>query len=223
MKKQTIVLSCIAAVLVSATIVATYFYKKSDNEKREILARDQSIKALLNRPGSISLGSERASVTLVEFFDPECETCRMVYPAIKELLKSYEGKVRLVMRYMPLHPNSIDACLALEAAQEEDRYWDLLDVMFARQPEWADHHQPKPELVRTYAKEIGLDLKKFDLAVRKEEYRSKILQDKKDGETLGVRATPTFFVNGRYLQELSYESMNGLINEEIAKAAKVGD
>lgn len=205
-------------VLVFATFVATYLYKKSENEKREILARNQSMKALLDRPGSIALGSPEAPVTLVEFFDPECETCRMVYPAIKDLLKSNPDKIRLVLRYMPLHPNSISASLALEAAQEQGRYWDLLDVMFERQPDWANHHEPKPELVRTYAREIGLDMKRFDLSVQKEEYKSKILQDKKDGETLGVRATPTFFVNGRYLPELSFESMNALINEEIAKA-----
>lgn len=119
------------------------------------------------------MGAEDAPVTLVEFFDPECESCRMVYPAIKDLLKSYEGKVRLVLRYMPLHPNSVQTSQALQAAHEQGKYWDLLTVMFERQPEWADHHSPKPEKVRVYAKELGLDLKKFDLASRSEAHKTK--------------------------------------------------
>jgi protein-disulfide isomerase len=92
--------------------------------------------------------------------------------------------------------------------------------MFARQPEWANHHAPKPEMVPGFARELGLDMPKFEASAGKEEHRAKVMRDKSDGEALGVRGTPTFFVNGRELEQLGYEPLKNLIEEELAKSGK---
>ena len=74
---------------------------------------------------------------------------------VKKVLDTYRDDVRLVIRYMPLHPNSEYAAGALEAAAEQDRFWEMLDILFAYQPNWGDHHAPKPELIPVYADEAS--------------------------------------------------------------------
>jgi protein-disulfide isomerase len=217
MKKQSVILASIAALLVAAAAGGTWLYKNAEREKQALAEKDKARLELLVRPDSHSMGPVDAKVTLVEFFDPECETCRAVYPGIKAVLQAYDGKLRLVMRYMPFHKNSVRAVAALEAASEQGRFWELLGVMFEKQPEWADHHAPKPELVPGYAKALGLDMKKFNASIAKAEHRTRVERDKADGEALGVRQTPTFFVNGRTLEQLSYEALKGLIEEELSQ------
>lgn len=218
MKKQTFILACIGAFVLSSALVAGFAYRRAENDRRALAERDQARFELLVRPDSRALGPVDAKVTVVEFFDPECESCRQVYPIVKEMLKPYGEQVRLVVRYMPFHQNSVYAASALEAAGEQGRYWELLEAMFRRQPEWADHHSPKPEMIPGFARDLGLDMRKFEASLRDEKHRAKVLRDKTDGEALGVRGTPSFFVNGRELQQLGYEPLKALIDEELAKS-----
>lgn len=74
----------------------------------------------LIRSDSPTLGSADAKVTIVEFFDPECESCRAIEPDVMRLLEKYDGQVRLVARYFPLHTNSVPAMGLIEAAAKED-------------------------------------------------------------------------------------------------------
>jgi len=158
----------------------------------------------LERPYSISLGPPGAPVTIVEFFDPECEACRAMYPIVKQVLADFGDNVRLVIRYMPLHGNSVYASTLLEAARDQGRYWEYLDIIMERQPEWASHAAPRPELLLTYAPMAGLDVEQLRLAATNPELGSRIEQDREDGLALGANRTPTIFVNGRPLLQLGY-------------------
>jgi protein-disulfide isomerase len=169
------------------------------------------------RPHSHTLGPPDAKVTLVEFLDPECESCRAMYPMVKHLLGEYSGRVRLVIRYMPFHPNSLFAAAALEAAAEQGRYWDMLETLFANQPQWGSHHDPKPHLIPELARGIGLDMAAFGEAMTNPAARQKVEIDRADGQSLGVTGTPTFFVNGKRLERLGYEPLKALIDEALAK------
>lgn len=140
-----------------------------------------------------------------------------MYPMVKHLLDQYEERVRLVVRYMPLHPNSLYAAGALEAAGEQGRYWEMLETLFRYQPDWGNHHHPRPELIPGYARQVGLDMQKFERFMSAGSYRSIVEADHADGMTLGVNGTPTFFVNGRLLEQLGYETLKALIDEELAK------
>ena len=163
------------------------------------------------------LGPKDAKVTLVEFLDPECESCRAIYPMVKHLLGEYGNRVRLVVRYMPLHPNSMYAASALEAAGEQGRYWEMLETLFINQPRWGSHHDPKPELIPGLAEQIGLDMEAFRRSVNSNAHRAIVEADRKDGESLGVTGTPTFFVNGKRLETLGYETLKALIDQELAR------
>jgi len=180
-------------------------------------AKPPASTSVLVRPHSRSLGPADAKVTVVEFFDPECESCRAIYPAVKAILKLYPGRVRLVLRYMPMHGNSVYASSALEAAGEQGKYWELLEALFEQQPRWGSHHAPKPELIPEIAASVGLDMTAFHRTVNSAAHKALIETDKADGLSLGVNGTPTFFVNGRLLQRLDYGQLQAMIESELAR------
>ena len=225
MRQDVYKLVGVAAVLVATFALVAFFYLRDQKRDRAEQTAEQTRIAeqaptdntVFVRPHSHSLGPPNAKVTVVEFLDPECESCRAMYPMVKRLLGQYEGRVRFVVRYMPLHPNSLYAAGALEAAGEQGRYWEMLETLFRYQPEWGSHHHPRPELIPGYARKVGLDMQAFERSLSAGAHRRFVEADHADGRTLGVTGTPTFFVNGRLLERLGYETLKALIDEELAK------
>lgn len=230
MKNQVKILAAIGIVVVIGAIIGASYYRKSVQETRVGGGNTNGSKMsaayleTLVRADSPTLGAADAPVTLVEFYDPECESCAAFSPAVKKILKDYEGRVRLVQRYMPLHPNSVKAATLLEAAGEQGKYWQMQEFLFQRQPEWGTKHgpaaasQPQPNinaLFQKYSIEMGLDMEKVATAAKENRYKTKLERDLKDGQTLGVRQTPTFFVNGRKLMRFSEPDLRALIEDEL--------
>jgi len=226
MRKEIKILGAIAIVIIIAAFIGANYYRSSVQSER-VTSGGNSNKPQLNpeqlvRPDSPTLGAADAPVTIVEFLDPECESCRAFNPTVKKLLKDYDGKVRLVVRYMPLHPNSLSAATFTEAAGEQGKYWQAQEMLFQKQPEWGTKHGPSPgapadvnALFKKYAAELGLDAAKMDGAFAANRYAAKLERDKKDGQSLGVRQTPTIFVNGRRLARLYESDLKSLIDEEL--------
>jgi protein-disulfide isomerase len=219
MKKDVVRLGVIAGVLIAVAVVGAALYrgKEAARQAEQAAKQPPPPSEELVRPHSRSFGPETAKVTVVEFFDPECETCRAVHPVIKPLIAQYGGKVRLVLRYMPFHGNSLVAASALEAAGEQRKYWEMLDVLFENQPVWGSHHAPRPELIPEYARQIGLDMTRFHAALNSTAHAKIVEIDKADGQKLGVVGTPTFFVNGKKLEHLAIEPLKAMIDEALAK------
>lgn len=219
MKKDLIRILAVAGVLIVILGVAAGAYLRSQKEQRtqQVAAQAKTDASIFVRPHSHSLGPKDAKVTIVEFLDPECESCRASFPLVKELLAQYAGKVRLVVRYMPFHKNSVYAASALEAAGQQGKYWEMLAVLFENQPLWGSHHAPKPELIPEYAQQIGLDMTAFNASVNSGAHKQLIETDREDGKKLGVVGTPTFFVNGRLVDPLGYDTLKAMIDAELAK------
>lgn len=208
-KDQKFILFFVLIVAAGFILFAKMF--KADQEKGIIDTRVNT--ADLIKDHSPTLGPVDAPVTLVEFLDPECEACKMMDPIIKGLMKEYEGRVRLVIRYMPFHGNSMLAASTLEEAREQGKYWEALSTLFYYQPQWGDHHSPKPELIAKYVKDLGVKLATPEELVK--EHGWKIDKDQADGVKVGVNATPTFFVNGRKLQDIGYAPIKEAIEKEL--------
>lgn len=165
------------------------------------------------RPYSPMKGSENAKVFVTEFLDPECESCRASYPAVKQLLKDYEGKIKVVIRYKPLHRNSEFAIRILEASRVQGKYWEALEMMFKSQPYWGNHHKPQPELLWYYLPTVGIDIEKIKKDMNSPEIQKIIETDLADGQKLLIRGTPTFFVNGKLMA--GPEHLKNAIDEEL--------
>ncbi|HEY0708447.1 MAG TPA: thioredoxin domain-containing protein [Polyangia bacterium] len=219
MRKDVVILGGTAAVLVAAVVVGgTYYSRSQEQAKEQAAAAAPAIDPnVLERPHSPSLGPKDAKVTIVEFLDPECESCRAMSPMVKHVLAQYPGKVRLVVRHLPFHKNSLFAISALYAAREQGKYWELLDSLFANQPAWGDHHHPKPELVPEFARQVGLDMDAFSNGLSNPAAKQYTEQDQADAKVLGVNGTPTFFVNGKMLEQLGYDQLKAMVDEQLAK------
>lgn len=169
----------------------------------------------LIKPHNFVQGGNEAKVTIVEFLDPECEACRVMYPVMKNLMKEYEGKIRFVIRYMPFHGNSKLAAMMLEEARDQGKYESALDILFERQGEWANHAHPRPELIPELLASVGVDESKLDFSQLNSKHGWKVDLDKSDGMKLGVRLTPTFFVNGKIFNKIGYWPLKEAIEEEL--------
>ena len=212
MKTKIFAIVAVIISLIGGYILATKTYKKS--EQNSFAQIDQTI---FLRDYAPRMGATNPKVYLVEFFDPECESCRAFYPHVKEILKEYEGQIQLVLRYAPFHPNAMMVARILEAARKQNRYFETLEILYQHQPEWGDHHHPRPELVWTYLAQIDVDVEKIKKDMNDPAIISQIEQDVKDLETLKIRGTPTFFVNGRPLSTFGLGPLKDLIKEEINK------
>ncbi|HWT01972.1 MAG TPA: thioredoxin domain-containing protein [Pyrinomonadaceae bacterium] len=224
MRKEVKILALISVVVAVAVVFGARYYRDAVQGERKGGANADGP---LVRPDSPALGPADAPVTLVEFLDPECESCGAFHPTVKRILKEYDGKVRLVVRYMPFHPNSVLAATVTEAAGEQGKYWEMQELLFRRQPEWGEVHghggpaappvrrAPPAVLFERYAAELGLDVERVRAAVAENRYAAKVERDRRDGAGLGVTKTPTFFVNGRQLARFSQQDLRALIDEEL--------
>jgi protein-disulfide isomerase len=207
-------LAAIAAALVTAFAAASMVYRKQEQQQATATAAAQPDRLI--RPYSPTLGPADAQVTIVEFLDPECEACAALHPVVKQVMREREGRVRLVVRYMPFHGNSAYAASLLEATRAHGAYWGMLETFFLRQHEWASHGAPRPELLLGYAVLGGLDQAKWKAEAANPEFQQRIRQDFEDGKALGVTRTPTFFVNGAPLAQIGYEPLRGAVEQALA-------
>ncbi len=216
MNRGTIAL--LGAVGLMAAFAATvYIYENQQAAKIDVLGAKYNAPPYV-RDYSQSLGPDDARVVLVEFFDPGCETCRAFAAPVKKLVESYEGRVRLVLRYAPFHHGADTMVKVLEAARRQDKYWETLQLLYDRQPEWADHHNPRTDAMWEFFPSVGLDLVQLAEDMLTPEIRAILEQDIADANTLGVRKTPTFIVNGKPLQRFGRVELETLVRVAVTEA-----
>jgi protein-disulfide isomerase len=171
------------------------------------------------RPYSPILGPAQAPVTIVEFFDPACEACRAFHPIVKDIMAEHGDAVRVVIRYTPFHgAASEEAIRVLEAARMQDVYVPVLEAVLREQPRWASHGAPEPGLVLQIAAMAGLDAEAARTQMLAPGVVAILNQDRADVETVGIRQTPTFFVNGKPLDPFGEAELRRLVAAEVAAA-----
>lgn len=194
---------------------ALFFFNKNKEESASSLETTPS--ANLHREGTYSKGPADAKVTVVEFFDPECEGCAAFHPILQKIVGEYPNDVKLVARYMLYHGNSHEAALALEGAGKQGKFWEMYNFMLERQNEWSHRKEPVRDIFTKFASELKLDLDMFNQAYEDMTFRAALAKDVSDGQQLGVRGTPTFFINGKMLMNLSYQDLKAAIESELGR------
>jgi protein-disulfide isomerase len=170
--------------------------------------------APLIRPHAPVLGSVDAPVTIVEFFDPACEACRAFHPVVKRIMANFPGKVRVVLRYTAFHPTSEEAIRILEAGRLQGKFEVALERLYETQPRWAPHGRP-PDSAWSVLDGTGLDIERARKDAAMPGVVAVLSQDAADVKSVGVRATPTFFVNGKPLQEFGAQQLLDLVKAEV--------
>jgi protein-disulfide isomerase len=144
-------------------------------------------------------GPEDAVVTLVEFGDYQCPSCAAHHPFVKEILNRYPKQVRLEFHHFPLmsiHPNSMAASKAAEAAGEQGHYWEMHDALFEYQTSWSTQPDPKP-VFAAIANRIGINGTILVQTMELPRIQERVLKDFEQGDRARVQAVPTFFIKGQ--------------------------
>lgn len=181
----------IAGVLLTGLLVSVIF----------VMRQLKSTSASLSHNAQRSQGPADAPVQIIEYSDFQCPACGKAQPALNQLLREFEGKIRLTYQHYPLHSHAWSewAHQAAECAARQDHFWAFHDRLYTEQALWAEGKQAPLEIFLRYAKEGGLDLDTFGRCLTDRSVSSKIREERVGGEGLGIRSTPSFFVNGELI------------------------
>ena len=162
-------------------------------------------------------GDSDAPVTLIEYADFQCPACAGFSDAVKDLSENNPDSFRVVFRHMPLasiHSNAISSSVAAEAAGSQDKFWQMHDKLFETQEDWSNEQNPEDKY-RQYAQELGLDETKFAEDLESDEVKDRVKASTASGNSLGVTATPTFFLNGKRMTFQSTDQFVSQVEDEI--------
>lgn len=189
-----------------------------------LLRKGANIRILLSEPAAPaqavsvdddpSRGPATAAVTIVEFTDFQCPSCAAMHPVLEEVLKTYGTKVRFVVRDFPLamHADARKAAEAANAAHAQGKFFEYATLLFKNQKALG-----VPSL-KKYATELGLDRVRFDAALDSGKFAAEVKHDIAQGELYGVGVTPTIFINGVMLTELTSDALRAAIDRALAAA-----
>jgi protein-disulfide isomerase len=160
-------------------------------------------------------GPFAAKVTIVEFLDFQCQGCGGYHPVLKQIREEFSGRIKFVARNFPLveiHPFALGAAIGGVCAQRQGKFFEYADVLFANQK-----YLRRNDL-ENYAEEMGLDLAAFKTCLDDPTAQEQVIRDRKEGEALGIKFTPSIYLNGDLLEELpSPEELRNMIARELAK------
>lgn len=160
-------------------------------------------------------GGEQPLVSIVEFADFDCGYCARVHPLLDAMLNEYGDDLRLSFRHYPLGAYTKLVAEAAEAAEAQGKFWEFHDRVYRLRT------TSRSDLVE-HARALGLDVAAFEQALDERRYAAAVAADAAEGAGLGVRATPTFFINGRpVVGAPSPDALRDLIDQEMATARQL--
>jgi protein-disulfide isomerase len=170
---------------------------------------------------SIMTGNIGAKVTIVEFGDYQCPACAASNKTIKDIIALYGDNpdFNFVYKHFPLpsHKHAIISAEATEAARAQGKFWEMHDMLYENQSEWSVSNNPSDIFIE-YADRLNLDTDIFQNALKNHTYRSIVQADAKDGDSVDVRWTPTFYINGKLLEQtptfIQFQSIIDTLLEE---------
>lgn len=219
MTQEIKILSIVGVISLIMIVGATLLLGRSGGSTSVPITDDR----LLVREDSPKTATQSAKVTLVEFGDYQCPACKLSHPQTKQIVEEYSNKepgtFNFVFRHFPLpqHKNGVIGSRAAESAGLQGKYWQMHNKLYEDQERWGESDNPM-ETFNEYAKELGLDINKFQQDINSDQFNTKISRDQNDGRALGVNSTPTYFINGEKLVGVpSYEALKSKIEAALNK------
>jgi protein-disulfide isomerase len=167
-------------------------------------------------------GAGTSGVTLVEYGDFQCPACDAYYPTIEQVRKQYGDQLKFQFRNFPLvqkHQNAMAAHRAAEAAAKQGKFWEMYNALYSQQKSWESSSDPT-KIFEDYAMQLALNVDQFKRDYTSASVNDTINADLKEGQRLGVDATPTFFINGKKVEptpDNTVEAFTKLIDQAATK------
>ncbi len=187
-------LAVIAAVVLIFIGVAVFGGHKNNSKNSSSSANGQ--------PTSHVEGNGKSGVTLVEYGDYQCPYCEQYYPIVKQVAAEFNDQIKFQFRNYPLiniHQNAFAGARAAEAAALQGKFWQMHDLLYENQQQWSEASNPT-QYFQQYAKQLGLNVDQFNKDYSSNKVNDAINSDKAAGDKLGIKGTPTFFLNGKQIE-----------------------
>lgn len=160
-------------------------------------------------------GGKESKVVITEYSDFQCPACASYYEVVKQIHKDFKDNLAIVYRHFPLgqHKNAEIAALSAESAGKQNKFWEMHDMIFENQKNWEEDKNAR-EIFIGYAEKLGLNLGQFKKDLDSKDLRDKIEANRQSGITAGIIHTPTFFLNGKEIQNPgSYQEFKNIIDQ----------
>ncbi|MBI3380006.1 DsbA family protein [Candidatus Gottesmanbacteria bacterium] len=203
-----------------AIIIGAVLFFGKDNKTTSTTPGVKVNNDILIRNDSYKTVTATVAATLVEFGDFQCPACGTYHPIVKQLIVEFKDNLSFIFRNFPLnqHQNAKISAYAAEAAGNQGKYWQMHDAIYESQTKWSLSQNAKDIFIQ-YAQSLGMDTNQFKIDLDSDKIKKKVERDIADGNTAGVDATPTFFLNGEKLENPgSLEDFKTLIKAAIIKS-----
>ncbi|MBU0957575.1 MAG: DsbA family protein [Nanoarchaeota archaeon] len=204
MEKNSRVLLIFAGVLVGVLLVVMIMSNPGGGDPNQIYDVDVG---MYNGKGF-------GDIEIIEFSDFQCPACERIQPVVEEVLEVYGNDVKIYFRNFPLsiHENGFNSALAGACANEQGKFWEMHDKLYENQ------NNLDVDSLKSYAVELELNSEEFDSCLDDKKYEQEILKDLSDGRKANVKGTPTFYINGKKVSGVSFESFRGGIEGELGNS-----
>lgn len=211
MKTETVVFTSILSLTVVLLAVGIFLLNKTSPKPKV----DNEVYQIDYSKGQ-RIGSDSAKVKLVEFSDFQCPACKGAQPFIEKLIAEKNSNFQFIYRHYPLsqHLNAKAAAHAAEEAGVQGKFWEMHDKLFETQGEWGGLTSPN-DFFGNLAKELGLDENKVKEAIVNNKFSDIIQEDLNDGNSYGLNATPTFYLNGKKLELANYTELETQVKKAL--------
>ncbi len=206
----------IGAVLVLAIAAGAYFYSSSKPAATSNLA---TMATPAPGGGAAASPTPRGIVLVEEYGDYQCPPCGSLHPEMKKVKAEFGDRIRFVFYQYPLtsiHPNANDAARAAIAARRQGKFWEMHDMLYATQKEWAELPTVRP-MAAGFASQLGLNVDQFVKDLDSPQVIADVANDMRRAESFGVGATPTLFIAGRRVEDadMTPEKIRSLIRAQL--------
>jgi protein-disulfide isomerase len=206
-------LAIIAAVVLVFIGIFAFSGHKSDS------GSGKSSSSSKGQPTSHIEGKGQNGILLVEYGDYQCPYCQQYYPIVKQVVAKYNDQIKFQFVNFPivsLHQNAFAAARAAEAAALQGKFWEMHDLLYENQSQWAESSNPM-QFFQQYAQQLGLNTDQFKKDYSSNKVNDAINADKAAGDKLGIEGTPTFYLNGK---KIDVQADVGSFTKQIQQAIK---
>lgn len=184
------------------------------------ILRPDPAEMLKKRISERSSGDPKAKIWVTEYFDYQCPPCASAHALLQEWMLKNPGKIYLQVRYFPLpaHKHSVKAAIHAECAtRQPGKFWKFHGLLFDHQAEWASDAYPELKFL-TYAETAELDLPRWDACTKDPATEKFVSGEKAEAEKLGIKITPSFFVNGKLIvgTQALMQELNAVADEKTS-------
>lgn len=206
MNKNTIIITIISVIVIFGFLIGVYILTNSSSSSGTISKEAQTV----TLADHVKWSPEKKNI-LVEYSDLQCPACKAFHDMIKNQIEASGSanvgitkKVTFIYRHFPLdqHPFSHDAAYAAEAAGKQGKFYEMSNLLFANQETWSKSVNPKENFVK-YAQQLSLNVDQFKKDSDSQEVKNKVNQDYQSGIQAGVNSTPSFYLNGKKLDNVA--------------------